>query len=97
MSRFAYKRNSSNLTISSQLNYKIIAKAPLLAAPVHIASSNSAYKKSVLHTEGSVKRRRDHNSNLNSILSEFKENQRGQSNERSHTKKYSQTLQTELS
>lgn len=97
MSRFVHKRNSSSLAIIAQLNYKIMPKASLLAAPAHISSSNSAYKKSVLHTEGSVKRRRNHDSNLNSILSEFKENQRGHSNERFHTKKYSQTLQTELS
>ena len=97
MSRFARKRNSSSLAITVQLNYKIMPKATLLAAPVHISTSNSAYKKSILHTEGSVKRRRNNNSNLSSILSEFKDNQRGHSNELSHTKKYSQTMQTKFS
>lgn len=69
MSRFAHKRHSNNLAISLELSYKIMPKAPLLAAPVHISSSKSAYKKSVLHTDSSVKRKRDRDGNLNSILS----------------------------
>jgi hypothetical protein len=76
-------------------------KALLLASPLnHSTSSASAYKKAVVHTEGSVKRRRnrDHHSKLNSILSELKENQRDHSNDQQLlAKKYSQTMQTEHS
>jgi hypothetical protein len=75
VSRFghAYRQNHSELGISSQISYKIISKTPLLSsAELRTSISTSTYKKSVMLTEDSIKRKRHNYSNLHSLISEMK-------------------------
>ena len=58
------------MTISTQLNYKIVFEKPTFATRSSIQknASESNYRKSMLYTEGSIKRRKNRESKLDSIL-----------------------------
>lgn len=58
------------MAISTQINYKIMFEKPTLAARSSIQkiASDSIYKKSILYTEGSIKKRKYRESKLNSML-----------------------------
>lgn len=68
------------MTISTQLNYKILFEKPAFATRSSIQknASESSYRKSMLYTEGSIKRRQNRESKLGSILTEYKENEKSE-------------------